>query len=145
MGFQVVLVVKILPVNSGDITDADLIPGSGRSLGKGHGNPPQYSCLENPMDRGTWSVTIHRVIKSWTQLKRLSMHAHMHNIWLCKKSCLSHLRRFICWSLTLVLWTKKNVSSGFKEILLIIATMRISPCVSGKTQVEFSSSLDCQR
>ena len=81
MGLQVVLVVKILPVNSGDIRDADLIPGSGRSLGKGHGNPLQYSCLENPMDRGTWSVTVHRVIKSWTQLKRLGMHAHMHNIW----------------------------------------------------------------
>ena len=75
MGFLVVLVVKILPVNSGDITDADLIPGSGRSLGKGHGNPLQYSCLENPMDRGTWEATVHRVTKSWTRLKQRCMNA----------------------------------------------------------------------
>ena len=140
MGFLVVLVVKTLPVNSGDIRDADLIPGSGRSLGKGHGNPLQYSCLENPMDRGTWSVIIHRVIKSWTQLKRHSMHAHMHRFWY--KSYLSHLRRFICWSLTLVLWRKKCDSSWFKEILLVTTTMRISPCISRKTRVEFSSSSD---
>ena len=72
---QVELVVKNLPANVGDITDAGSIPGSGRSPGGGHGNPPQYSCLENPMDKGAWSVTVHRVAKSWTQLKRLSTHA----------------------------------------------------------------------
>ena len=44
---QVELVVKNLPANVGDITDAGSIPGSGRSPGRGHGNPPQYSCLEN--------------------------------------------------------------------------------------------------
>ena len=49
---QVVLMVKNPPANAGDITDADLIPGLGRSPGAGHGNPFQYSCLENPMDRG---------------------------------------------------------------------------------------------
>ena len=43
-----------------------LIPGSGRSPGGGHGNPPQYSCLENPMDRGAWQATVHRVTKSGT-------------------------------------------------------------------------------
>jgi len=42
-----------------------LIPGSGRSPGKGPGNPLQYSCLENPMDRGAWQVIVHRVAKSW--------------------------------------------------------------------------------
>ena len=42
-------------------TDLGLIPGLGRSLGGGHGNPPQYSCLENPMDRGAWWATVHRV------------------------------------------------------------------------------------
>ena len=47
---QVVLVVKNLPVNAGDIRHRDLIPGLGRILGKGNGNPLQYSCLENPMD-----------------------------------------------------------------------------------------------
>ena len=45
---------------------ADSNPGSGRSLGGGHGNPLQYSCLENPMDRGAWGVTVHRVTKSKT-------------------------------------------------------------------------------
>ena len=49
--FQVVLVVKNLPANAGDAGDMGLIPGSGRSTAGGHGNPLQYSCLENPMDR----------------------------------------------------------------------------------------------
>ena len=48
-------------------------PGLGRSPGGGNGNPLQYSCLENPMDRGAWWATVHRVAKSQTQLKRLSM------------------------------------------------------------------------
>ena len=48
--------------------DAGLIPGSERSPGGGHGNPPQCSCLENPMDRGAWRATDHGVSKSWTQL-----------------------------------------------------------------------------
>ena len=51
----------------------DSIPGLGRSPGEGHSNPLQYSCLENPMDRGAWRTVIHRVIKSQTQLKRLSI------------------------------------------------------------------------
>ena len=52
--FLVALVVKNLPANAGDIIDLGSIPGWGRSLGGGHGNPLQYSCQENPMDRGTW-------------------------------------------------------------------------------------------
>ena len=63
---QVMLVVKNRPANAGDIRDAVSIPGSGRSLGGGHGNPLQYSCLENPMDRGAWWVTVHGVAKSQT-------------------------------------------------------------------------------
>ena len=59
-------VVKNLPANAGDITDMSSIPGSGRSPGKGHGNPLQYSHLENPMDRGAWLATVRRVAKSWT-------------------------------------------------------------------------------
>ena len=51
---MVVLVVKTLPVNARDIRDMGLISGSGRSREGGHGNPLQYSCLENPMDRGAW-------------------------------------------------------------------------------------------
>ena len=53
---QVALVVKNPPANAGDVRDASLIPGLGRSLGGGHGNPFQYSCLENPMDRGAWQA-----------------------------------------------------------------------------------------
>ena len=69
---QVALVVKNLPASAGDIRDAGLVPGLGRSPGGEHGNPLQYSCLENPMDRGAWLATVHRVAKS---LKRLSTHS----------------------------------------------------------------------
>ena len=61
--------VKKLSANAGDLRDADLIPGSGRSPGGGHGNPLQYSCLENPMDRGAWWATVHGVAESQTRLK----------------------------------------------------------------------------
>ena len=66
---QVVLVVKKLPANAGDIRDAVLIPGLGRSPGGGHGNPLQYSCLENSMDRAARWSTVRRVAKSQTRLK----------------------------------------------------------------------------
>ena len=56
--------------------DPSSIPGSGRSPGGGHSNPLQYSCLKNPMDRGAWPATVHRVRKSWTQLKELGTCAH---------------------------------------------------------------------
>jgi len=54
--------------NAGDTEDLGLIPGSGRSPGGGNGNPLQYSCLEDPMDREAWHAEIHGVAKSWTQL-----------------------------------------------------------------------------
>ena len=63
---QVALVVKNLPANTGDIRDLGSIPGSGKSPGGGHGNPLQYPCLENPMDRGDWRAVIHRVTQSKT-------------------------------------------------------------------------------
>ena len=63
---QVALVVKNLPGSAGDSREADLIPGLGRSSGGGHGNPLQYSCLDNLMDRGAWLATVHRVSKSGT-------------------------------------------------------------------------------
>ena len=71
-----VLVVKNPPANAGDIRDTGSIPGLGRSPGRGHGNPLQYSCLENPMDRGARWATVYRVIKSWTGLKQLSTAQH---------------------------------------------------------------------
>ena len=58
--------VKNTPANAGDIRDAGSIPGSERSPGGGQGNPLQYSCLKNPMDRGAWRATDLRVAKSWT-------------------------------------------------------------------------------
>ena len=61
-------VVKNPPANTGDIRVAGLIPGSGRSPGGGHGNPLQYSCLGNSMDRGVSEVTVHGVAKSQTLL-----------------------------------------------------------------------------
>ena len=65
------LVVKNPPVNAGDTRDTGSVPGLGRS-GEGNGNPLQYSCLENPMNRGDWWVTVHRVANSQMQLKRLT-------------------------------------------------------------------------
>ena len=62
--------VKNLPANTGDIRDMGSIPGLWRFPGGGHGNPRQYSYLENPMDRGTLWAKVHRVTKSWTRLKR---------------------------------------------------------------------------
>ena len=66
LGTQVALVVKNSPANAGDIRDVGSIPGTGRSPGGGHSNPPQYSCLENPMDRGAWQATVHKVAQSQT-------------------------------------------------------------------------------
>ena len=54
--------------NAGDTGNTGLIPGEGRSPGEGNGNPLQYFCLENSMDRGAWWVTVYRVTKSWTHL-----------------------------------------------------------------------------
>ena len=59
----VVLVVKNPPANAGNKRDVGLIPGSGRSPGEGNGNPLQYSCLENPMDREAWRATVHGATK----------------------------------------------------------------------------------
>ena len=72
--FQVALVVKNPPANAGDLRDSSWIPGLGIFPGEGHGNPLQYPCLENPMDRGAEWATVHRITKSQTQLKGLSKH-----------------------------------------------------------------------
>ena len=73
---QVSQVVKTPPTNVGDAREAGSIPGSGRSPGGGHGNPLQYSCLENPMDRGAWRAIVHDIAKSQTWL-----YAHMCCRW----------------------------------------------------------------
>ena len=71
MGFPGRSVVKNPPANAGD---SSLIPEPGRAPGEGNGNPLQYSCLQNPMDRGAWWANVRWVTKSQTQLKRLSIH-----------------------------------------------------------------------
>ena len=63
------LVVKNPPANPGDIRDMDSIPGLGRSPGEGKSNPLQYSCLDNPMDRGAWCATVYGVAQTPTWLK----------------------------------------------------------------------------
>ena len=60
--------VKSLPANAGDLGDAGSIPGSGRSPGGEHDSPLQYSCLENPMDRGAWWATVHGDEKIWMRV-----------------------------------------------------------------------------
>ena len=75
MGSQVVLVVKNLPVNPGDVRDVGSIPGLGRFPGGGHGNPLQYFCLENLIDREAWLATVHRVAKS-QDTTEATWHAH---------------------------------------------------------------------
>ena len=61
---QMALMVKNLLASAGDVRDTGSIPGSGRSPGEGNGNPLQYSCLDNLMDRGAWRATVHRVVWS---------------------------------------------------------------------------------
>ena len=68
--------VQNLPADAEDGRDVGLISGSGRFPGGGHGDLLQYSCQENPVDRGTWRATVHRVAKSQTRLKQLSKHVH---------------------------------------------------------------------
>ena len=64
--------VKNLPANVGDVRDIASIPGLGRSPGGGHGKPLQYSCLENPMDRGVWRATVHGVAKESDMTEQLN-------------------------------------------------------------------------
>ena len=66
--------LKNWPANARDIRDTDLIPGSGRSPGGGNSNPLQYSCLENPVDKGDCQATVYKAPKSRTRLKQFSMH-----------------------------------------------------------------------
>ena len=69
--------VKNLPAKAGEVRDAGSIPGLGRSPGEGNGNPLQYSCLENPMDRGAWRATVHRGRKK-LDTTQVTQHAGRH-------------------------------------------------------------------
>ena len=71
---QVVLVVKNLPTNAGELREVSLIPQSGRSPGGGNGSPLQNSCLENPRDRGAWWATVHGIAKSQHMVRILTLY-----------------------------------------------------------------------
>ena len=91
--------VKNMPANAGDV---DSIPGLGRSPGGGNGNPLQYSCLENPMDRGVWQATAHSVSKGWTRLSNQTRTPPVGRtrVWDEKEHSQSHLWELpssICW------------------------------------------------
>ena len=76
--FSGATVIKNLPANAQDVGDTSLVSGSGRSLREGNGNPFQYSCLENFMDRGAWQATVHGVTKSGTGLgTQVCTHTHL--------------------------------------------------------------------
>ena len=96
--------------NEGHVRDSGLIPGLGRSSGGGHGNPLQYSCLENPMDRGAWRATVHRVAKSLTWLKWLSTHAQSYFETEIISVSLETLQRGYQWNLR-YLWD--NIKNSF--------------------------------
>ena len=86
--------------------DLGSIPGSGSSLEEGHGNPLQYSCLENPMDRGPWWATVCRVVNSRTRLSDYHFHSHVYmdgtstlQLCLVSKSCPTLCDPLVTWSL----------------------------------------------
>ena len=101
---QVALVVENLLANAGDVRDVGLIPGLGRSPGGWHSNPLQYSCLENPMGRGAWQATVHRVTKSWTQLKQLDMHACFHILAIMNNTAIDIWVRVSVWTCFHFFW-----------------------------------------
>ena len=105
--------VKDPPPSAGDVRDAGLITVLERSPGGGHDNPLQYSCLENPMDKGAWRATIHRVEKRQTYLKQQSMHACM-----CGTEVLFQLHRpSLSWRSCYKLFPRPSVPPGFMSSL----------------------------
>ena len=78
--------VKNPPANAGDTRDIGSIPGWGKPPGEEHGNPLQYSCLKNPMDRGAWRASVHEVAKSWTRLSTyiINLNSAVIYSWLCQ-------------------------------------------------------------
>ena len=98
-----------------DLKHTGSIPELRRYPGEGQGNPLQYSCWENPMDRGAWQARVHRVTKSWMRLKWLSMHAHK-SVYHLSLSPLSHIYpSFICFPTSTVEWVVKSPGSGMSE------------------------------
>jgi len=112
-------VVKNPLVNLGDTRDGGLIPGLGRSPGGGHSNSPQYSCLENPKDRGAWQASVHGATKSQTQLKHLGMSC-MHNRFMPNKITKFRLVRGVCVYGTNFLYTyRRKLLLLVKQIIIM--------------------------
>ena len=127
------------PANAGDVRDVGSILGWGRSPGRGHGNPLQYSFLENPMDRGAWQAIVHRVKKSRMQLKRFSTHARLLQIffpslwfvfsfsWLSfAEQKFLFLVKSSWWMISLVNW---DFGATSKESLLYSKSFRFYPII----------------
>ena len=120
MGFPSGSVGKESAYNAGDVSSH---PELGRSSGEGNGNPLQYPCLENSMDRGAWWASVHRVSKSQTQLKWMSRHAFIPRIHVCdtvtfpflstKFRDMKSLVSLIVWSPAF--WILKTVSTSYKH------------------------------
>ena len=94
--------------------DPGLIPGLGRSPGEGNGNPPQYSCLGNPMNRGAWWATVHGVTKCWTWLSKddnISTGRERQKVcvWGCLSCTKSKIQFYLYWSVRVWLWSAKPV------------------------------------
>ena len=104
MGLPGGTVVKNSPSSAGDVAEVGSIPVSGRSPGGGNGNPLQYSCLENPMDRGAWWATVHGVTKSRTQLN-----THTQTHWLNSYTSLFYFGWWLC-RLQYVVCCQTNIS-----------------------------------
>ena len=100
-------------------TQHALVPCSRRSLGEGNGNPLQYSCLKNRMDRGTWRATVHGVTKSQTQLKLLSTHACIHVVQPTCQSDLACTEMNMCLENTWFAVVKFVVSHIYKSISML--------------------------
>ena len=110
------LVIKNLPANAGDTRGVGLIPGLRRSLGVENGNPFQYSCLENPMDRGAWRATVHGAAKS-----QISLSTHTHNL-LLRENILIIVLAAIC------IWQQESKYLSF--ILPMILNMTLGLLIS---------------
>ena len=100
-GFPGDSVLKNPPVNGGE---ADSIPGSGRSPGEGNGYPLQCSCLGNSMDRGAWGATVHRVMKSWTQLTDWTTTFMVSCVTIGNQNNLVRFGIFLCTSFAWIFW-----------------------------------------
>ena len=108
IGFPGGSVGKESPCNARAAANMGSIPDLGKSPGEGHGNPIQYSCLENPMNRGAWQATVHRVAKSWTWLKWLSTHACMHAHNYIQNGHIHSFNQYywVSWALWIQQWTE---------------------------------------